>query len=318
LVTVSDKKIGVDANSDGVIDYYNADVVTAQDYYPFGSQMPGRKFSQPNSSYRYGFNGKENDNSTGEGNLDFEARIYDARLGRFLSVDPMYRNFPHQSPFVFADNSPIALIDFKGMSGEPPTLLNVGTSLIKYVKAWDLQVSYVRLAAAALHIAYDVKANNAHMQYKKFMDKMKDKYSIGTCDDCGGGGGATGKWGEPDKKNGSDERYYKPSTPEHIIQLTMSKSDKAKAEKLLSEANEYKKTAEDLEMVFQILGKVSSKGLAQEVIKAAYKEVKKKYEHSTSKEKKKFNVDKEVGKMLKDYIIKQAQKVKDAASKSEN
>ena len=33
LVTISDKKIGVDANSDGVIDYYNADVVTANDCY---------------------------------------------------------------------------------------------------------------------------------------------------------------------------------------------------------------------------------------------------------------------------------------------
>jgi len=58
LVTVSDKKIGVDvAPADGIIDYYTADVVTANDYYPFGMQMPGRKFTQANSSYRYGFNG---------------------------------------------------------------------------------------------------------------------------------------------------------------------------------------------------------------------------------------------------------------------
>jgi hypothetical protein len=33
--------------------YYKADVLTANDYYPFGMQMPGRKFSI-SSSYRYG------------------------------------------------------------------------------------------------------------------------------------------------------------------------------------------------------------------------------------------------------------------------
>ena len=50
--------------------------------------MPGRTFSS--SSYRYGFNGKENDNEVkGNGNQqDYGMRIYDPRLGRFLSIDP--------------------------------------------------------------------------------------------------------------------------------------------------------------------------------------------------------------------------------------
>jgi len=42
LVTLSDKKAGVDSDTDGDIDYYTADVMTANDYYPFGMQMPGR------------------------------------------------------------------------------------------------------------------------------------------------------------------------------------------------------------------------------------------------------------------------------------
>ena len=88
LVTVSDKKIGHDAGN-GTIDYYTADVVTANDYTPFGSLMTGRKYLQVNSKYRYGFNGQEKDNDMkGEGNsLDFGARVYDPRLGRFLSID---------------------------------------------------------------------------------------------------------------------------------------------------------------------------------------------------------------------------------------
>ena len=117
LVTVSDKKIGVDANSDGLIDYYNADIITANDYYPFGSLMPGRKYIPANSSYRYGFNGKENDNEVkGEGNQqDYGMRIYDPRLGRFLSVDPITSKYAELTPYQFASNRPIDGIDQDGL-----------------------------------------------------------------------------------------------------------------------------------------------------------------------------------------------------------
>ncbi|MBN2681429.1 MAG: hypothetical protein JXR58_02900 [Bacteroidales bacterium] len=69
--------------------------------------------------YRFGFNGKENLNeisgSTGT-HLDFGARVYDSRLGRFLSVDNFAGNFPWQSPFLFASNTPIIAIDNNGDS----------------------------------------------------------------------------------------------------------------------------------------------------------------------------------------------------------
>jgi hypothetical protein len=90
LVTVSDKKIGVDANSDGTIDYYTADVISAQDYYPGGMTMPGRKSSQSNSNYRYGFNSIEKaDEISGAGNhYTAEFGEYDPRLGRRWNLDP--------------------------------------------------------------------------------------------------------------------------------------------------------------------------------------------------------------------------------------
>ncbi len=52
--------------------------------------MPNRKYSASNF-YRYGFNGKEKDNEAkGEGNqYDYGFRVYDPRLGRFLSEDPL-------------------------------------------------------------------------------------------------------------------------------------------------------------------------------------------------------------------------------------
>ncbi len=71
--------------------------------------------------YRYGFNGKENDDEVkGEGNeQDYGMRIYDTRLGRFLSVDPMYRKYPELTPYQFAGNTPIQAIDVDGL--EPKT-----------------------------------------------------------------------------------------------------------------------------------------------------------------------------------------------------
>ncbi|TXI33824.1 MAG: hypothetical protein E6Q58_02240 [Niabella sp.] len=82
--------------------------------------MPGRKYSSA-SSYRYGFNGKENDNEMkGEGNQqDYGLRIYDPRLGKFLSVDPLFKEYPWNSPYAFAENEPIANIDLDGAEKMP-------------------------------------------------------------------------------------------------------------------------------------------------------------------------------------------------------
>jgi len=79
-------------------------------------QMPGRKFSG-GSQYRYGFNGKENDNEVkGDGNQqDYGMRIYDPRLGRFLSVDPLTKDYPHYTPYSYAGNKPIKFIDLDGL-----------------------------------------------------------------------------------------------------------------------------------------------------------------------------------------------------------
>ncbi len=77
--------------------------------------MPGRGYSA-GSSYRYGFNGKEQDPETyGEGNIyDYGFRIYNPRLGKFLSVDPLTNKYPELTPYQFASNMPIIAIDLDG------------------------------------------------------------------------------------------------------------------------------------------------------------------------------------------------------------
>jgi len=123
LSTVSDKRWGVSANDSTVI-YYNPDVVSANDYYPFGMLEPGRQYAQSMlGSYRYGFNGKENDNEVeGVGNsIDYGMRVYDPRLGRFASVDPLEKKYPFYSPYQYAGNMPVWQRDIDGMEpGEAP------------------------------------------------------------------------------------------------------------------------------------------------------------------------------------------------------
>jgi RHS repeat-associated protein len=69
-------------------------------------------------SYRFGFNGKENDNEVmGTGNFqDYGFRMYNSRLGRFISVDPLANIQPGWSPYkAFLDN-PIIWKDPTGAS----------------------------------------------------------------------------------------------------------------------------------------------------------------------------------------------------------
>jgi RHS repeat-associated protein len=85
--------------------------------------MPGRNWTA-GTSYRYGFNGKENDNEVkGEGNQqDYGMRIYDPRLGRFLSVDPLTQSYPWYSPYQYAGDNPIKFVDLDGAEEHDNTI----------------------------------------------------------------------------------------------------------------------------------------------------------------------------------------------------
>ena len=76
-------------------------------------EMPGRRFSIGNK-YRYGFNGKENAEEITSSYYAFEARIYDSRLGRFLSTDPRESEYAWQSTYTYFSNSPISQLDYNG------------------------------------------------------------------------------------------------------------------------------------------------------------------------------------------------------------
>ena len=66
---------------------------------------------------RYGFNGQERDDEIkGSGNhVNFRFRGYDSRLGRFWSVDPLFRSYPWNSTYAFAENDVIRSMDLEGL-----------------------------------------------------------------------------------------------------------------------------------------------------------------------------------------------------------
>jgi RHS repeat-associated protein len=119
LVTISDKKIPVASTTNpNLIAYYKADVVTANDYFPFGMSMPGRKYTQANSSYRYGFQGQEQDKEFYDGAISYLYRVEDPRIGRFLSVDPLASQFAYYSPYSFSGNRVLDSYELEGLEPE--------------------------------------------------------------------------------------------------------------------------------------------------------------------------------------------------------
>ena len=112
LATVSDKKI--QHTTDGVtIDFYNPEVVTANDYYPGGMMMPGRSYqANATSKYRYSINGQEKESLLNDNITTAEYWEYDSRIGKRWNLDPVVN--PGQSPYLTFGGNPIANIDPNG------------------------------------------------------------------------------------------------------------------------------------------------------------------------------------------------------------
>jgi hypothetical protein len=96
-----------------------ATIPSAEDYYPFGMEMPGRTYLAPWASslnYRFGFDGQEKtDEIAGAGNhTTAEFWEYDSRLGRRWNRDP--KPIPAQSTYATLNNNPIWHEDVKGDS----------------------------------------------------------------------------------------------------------------------------------------------------------------------------------------------------------
>lgn len=157
VAVVSDRKIAVDSLSPFAIDHFLADRIMLRDYYAFGMTMPGRSWAV-DSSYRFGFNGKEK--MLGLNGLDFGARVMDVRLGRLLSIDPMADKYPDLSPYAYVANNPIIFIDPNGEE-------------IKVTKNKNAETgkTVVTIAFTAVLIDYSSKGYTEN-QMKEYSERM--------------------------------------------------------------------------------------------------------------------------------------------------
>jgi RHS repeat-associated protein len=123
--------------------------------------------------YRFSFNGMEKDEELkGLGNsLDFGARIYDPRIGRWLSIDPLAAKYPMLSTYLFVANNPIYFIDPNGEDIVPSSQFknsNYYTVLVKIVnqhKSNSFTKKYLK--------KYDNPEKNLYFGYHYFWNNPK-------------------------------------------------------------------------------------------------------------------------------------------------
>ena len=126
---------------------------------------PGRNYSVANTNYRYGFNGKENDNDIENSMQDYGMRIYDGRLGRFLSVDPLTPKYPFLTPYQFGSNRPIDGIDLDGLEWE--------NFLSKFKKPGELKIKVPdETTAQSQH--YSITIQHPKVSFDDFKTQFKN------------------------------------------------------------------------------------------------------------------------------------------------
>ncbi|MBX3256091.1 MAG: hypothetical protein KF862_18285 [Chitinophagaceae bacterium] len=167
MLTVTDKREPVPVSGNpSVIASYKADVMTAADYSPFGMTLPGRAYNNHWQKYRYGFNGKESDSEVNGpyNELDYGFRVYEPRLGRFFSVDPLASKYPFYTPYSYAGNKPVWVSDLDGLEEDWMT-----TRRFALQRQAELQLAYAKSNASV---------TIGPAPAKTFTQKWRDSHNI--------------------------------------------------------------------------------------------------------------------------------------------
>ncbi len=116
---------------------------------PVHTGLPNRHGA--GNEYRYGVNGMEKDDEIHnvEGSFyDFGVRIYDSRVGRWLSVDSLENKCPSFASYIFVSNSPLSykdpneelIIFVNGEVGDIPPNQNVPKNVVNLIGTHNLLV----------------------------------------------------------------------------------------------------------------------------------------------------------------------------------
>ncbi len=108
-----------DKNGDGKVStsstQENSEITQENHFYPFGFNMEGTWQNTPSVlDNKYGYNGKEFNDDFGLNLNDYGARFYDPAIGRWHSFDPLAEKTSNLTPFHYANNNPVNMIDRNG------------------------------------------------------------------------------------------------------------------------------------------------------------------------------------------------------------
>ena len=107
----------------------SGNIISYEEYYPFGQTSYYTSSTNIEISLkRYKYCGKERDEETGL--YYYGMRYYADWLCRFVSVDPLQFEYPELTPYQYASNNPVTMIDLDGLEGVDPQEQN-NTQLFK-------------------------------------------------------------------------------------------------------------------------------------------------------------------------------------------
>ena len=125
----------------------SASIISYEEFHPFGTTSYRSGSSESEVSLkRYKYVGKERDEETGL--YYYGARYYASWIGRFVSVDPLQDKYPYYTPYQYAGNKPVTMLDIDGnihhlcygKSDEIPTTWNV-SRVTRYVSRFSRHAS---------------------------------------------------------------------------------------------------------------------------------------------------------------------------------
>ncbi|RYE38084.1 MAG: hypothetical protein EOP48_27650, partial [Sphingobacteriales bacterium] len=119
----------------------------------------------------------------GEGNeQDYGMRIYDPRIGKFLSVDPISKEYPWYTPYHFAGNSPMLNVDLDGLENAPTqpntSPLNPDERFMKVRDEFRKAFDYVKDAAKIVKIDrfFDIAVSTASLAANQVLSRTNAQY----------------------------------------------------------------------------------------------------------------------------------------------
>ncbi len=130
---------------------------------------------------------EQDDEVSGQGNsYAFKYRIHDARLGRFLSVDPLYKSYPWNSTYAFAENRVIDGIDLEGREFDSYLLsfkIRQGDTYIKIANELkakhDIDITWQQLHDLNGVAPHELQIGDHLQVFKTVGDAIAAGFSIG-------------------------------------------------------------------------------------------------------------------------------------------